>query len=136
MKQFLLQFFTWWNGQTIGTRFFTWRKGQFVGTDEQGNRYYRAQQRELDPSVGTERRWVIYNGVVEASRVPPSWRAWLTYTRETPPSDEQYTPYKWEKPHLSNMTGTAEAYRPKGSQLAQPAPAAPAVGYAPWTPSE
>ncbi|HET7716433.1 MAG TPA: NADH:ubiquinone oxidoreductase subunit NDUFA12, partial [Bauldia sp.] len=27
MKRFLLQFFTWWNGQTLGTRFFTWRKG-------------------------------------------------------------------------------------------------------------
>ena len=25
MKTFLLQFFTWWNGQTLGTRFHTWR---------------------------------------------------------------------------------------------------------------
>ena len=41
MKTFLLQFFTWWNGQTLGTRFWTWRKGEFVGSDEAGNRYYR-----------------------------------------------------------------------------------------------
>ena len=34
MKQFLLQFFTWWNGQTLGTRFYTWRKGEAVGMDE------------------------------------------------------------------------------------------------------
>ncbi|MHA7884845.1 MAG: NADH:ubiquinone oxidoreductase subunit NDUFA12, partial [Nitratireductor rhodophyticola] len=40
MKKFLLQFFTWWNGQTLGTRFHTWRKGTRVGEDEFGNTYY------------------------------------------------------------------------------------------------
>ena len=40
---FLKQFFTWWSGQTLGTRFFTWRKGEHVGNDEAGNRYYRAK---------------------------------------------------------------------------------------------
>ena len=44
MKEFFTQFFTWWNGQTLGTRFFTWRKGVFVGTDEFGNTYYRSIQ--------------------------------------------------------------------------------------------
>ncbi|MEN3930979.1 NADH:ubiquinone oxidoreductase subunit NDUFA12 [Microvirga sp. W0021] len=136
MKNFFLQFFTWWNGQTLGTRFFTWRKGQFVGTDEFGNRYYRAQGPVLDPSVGPERRWVIYNGVVEASKVPPAWRSWLTHTEDVPPSEEEYTPREWEMPHKPNMTGTAEAYRPKGSQLAEPSPAAPAAGYAPWAPPQ
>ena len=41
MKTFLLQFFTWWNGQTLGTRFTTWRMGVPVGTDKAGNHYYR-----------------------------------------------------------------------------------------------
>ena len=59
MKDFLLQIFTWWNGQTVGTRFQIWRKGELVGTDEGGNRYYRMR--------GGDRRWVIYNGPVEAS---------------------------------------------------------------------
>ena len=40
MKAFLAQFFTWWNGQTLGTRFHTWRKGTRVGEDEFGNVYY------------------------------------------------------------------------------------------------
>ena len=31
MKSFLLQFFTWWHGQTLNTRFHTWRKGERVG---------------------------------------------------------------------------------------------------------
>jgi NADH:ubiquinone oxidoreductase subunit len=37
--RFLKQFFTWWSGQTLGTRFFTWRKGEHVGTDQAGNHY-------------------------------------------------------------------------------------------------
>ena len=71
MKTFLLQFFTWWNGQTLGTRFTTWRKGVPVGTDKAGNHYYRERN-------GT-RRWVIYNGLAEASAIPPGWHAWMHY---------------------------------------------------------
>ena len=33
MKKFLLQFFTWWNGETLGTRLHTWRFGKSVGED-------------------------------------------------------------------------------------------------------
>ena len=40
MKTLLTQIFTWWNGQTIGTRFHTWRFGKKVGQDELGNTYY------------------------------------------------------------------------------------------------
>src|SRR6187551_2800364 len=71
-KEFVIQFFTWWNGQTLGTRFFTWRSGGFVGEDELGNRYYRARGHVIDPSMGPERRWVVYNGLADLSRVPPS----------------------------------------------------------------
>jgi NADH:ubiquinone oxidoreductase subunit len=105
MKQFLLQFFTWWNGQTLGTRLYTWRKGRLVGTDETGNRYY----------TDGKRRWVIYNGVVEASAIPAAWHGWMHYRQDQPPA--QYTPREWEKPHEPNLTGTARAYRPPGSIL-------------------
>src|SRR5689334_4739145 len=116
LKDWLIEILTWWNGQTMGTRFYTWRFGQFVGEDEFGNRYYRAQGPLIDPSVGPERRWVVYNGPVEASRVPPGWRGWLAYTTDVPPSEETYRPRPWEKPPLPNMTGTEAAYRPRGSQ--------------------
>ena len=36
MKTLLTQIFTWWNGQTMGTRFHTWRFGKKVGQDEFG----------------------------------------------------------------------------------------------------
>jgi len=80
MKEFLLQLFTWWNGQTLGTRFWTWRAGAFVGSDEFGNRYYRQK--------GGDRRWVIYNGEAEASRIPAAWHGWMHKRTDVPPTED------------------------------------------------
>ena len=135
-KEFWIQFFTWWNGQTLGTRFYTWRFGQLVGTDEFGNRYYRAQGHVVDPSVGPERRWVVYNGLADLSRVPPSWRQWLWHTTDVAPSEEAYAPREWEKPPLPNLTGTPAAYRPRGSILAEGQRPAATGDYVPWRPGE
>lgn len=118
MKQLLLQIFTWWNGQTIGTRFHTWRKGEQVGTDASGNIYYRTRGGVIDPALGVERRWVVYNGLAEGSAVPPGWNGWLHHTVDVAPSQESYSPREWQKPHQENHTGTARAYRPQGSTLA------------------
>ena len=112
MKQFLLKLFTWWNSQTFGTQLWTWRFGEFVGEDEQGNRYYRTKGGEIDPTLHFERRWVIYNGLAEASRVPPAWHGWLHHTVDVPPTQDGYEPREWEKPHVPNMTGTPYTYRP------------------------
>ena len=107
MKLFLLKFFTWWNGQTFGTQLWTWRFGELVGQDEQGNRYYRTKGRKIDPTLGFERRWVIYNGYAEATRVPPSWHGWLHHTVDVAPTEESYTPREWEKPHVPEHDGHA-----------------------------
>src|SRR5687767_5321462 len=117
-KEFWTQFFTWWNGQTLGTRFWTWRHGEFVGQDEFGNRYYRSKTAaKIDPSMQDERRWVIYNGVADASAVSPGWVGWMRHTFVDPPTAETYVPRPWEMAHVPNMTGTPHAYRPKGSLL-------------------
>jgi NADH:ubiquinone oxidoreductase subunit len=137
MKQFFLQVFTWWTGATMGTRFYTRRYGQFVGEDEFGNTYYRYRQpTAIDPTVGNERRWVIYNGDADPSRVPPGWRGWLAHNSDTAPSEESYTKREWEKPHLPNMTGTPQAYRPRGSQLSTGQRPAATGDYVPWTPGD
>ena len=136
LKEFALQFATWWNGQTLGTRFYTWRFGNFVGEDEFGNRYYRAKGPVIDPSIGPERRWVIYNGEIDASKVPPGWRGWLAYTSALPPSEEPYRPREWEMAHVPNNTGTPEAYRPRGSILSTGQRPAATGDYVPWTPGE
>jgi NADH:ubiquinone oxidoreductase subunit len=134
MKQFLLKLFTWWNSETFGTQLWTWRFGELVGKDEQGNRYYRTKGGQIDPTLGFERRWVIYNGYAEATRVPPAWHGWLHHTVDIPPTEERYTPREWEKPHLPNLTGTPAAYRPSGSTLASGRRPKATGDYQPWQP--
>ncbi len=128
MKRFLIEFFTWWNGATLGTRFFTWRKGVFVAEDEFGNRYYRDRN--------GEKRWVIYNGEAEASRIPPAWHGWMHHRTDVPPTEDGYKPHPWEKPHLPNLTGTPAAYRPKGSILSAEKRPEVTGDYEPWTSGE
>lgn len=123
---------------TLGTRIFTWLKGEFVGTDAFGNRYYRERHgRPLKRGGGREsreRRWVIYNGDEDASRVPPVWHAWLHHTIDALPADADKPIYPWQQPHQPNLTGTPAAYRPSGSVL-KGGPRAHATGdYEPWTP--
>jgi NADH:ubiquinone oxidoreductase subunit len=134
MKQFFLQFFTWWNGQTLGTRFFTWRNGERVGVDEFGNTYYRSRGGKPDPALGHERRWVIYNGPAEASAVPAGWNGWLHHTVDVPPTQESYTAREWQLPHKPNQTGTAYAYRPKGSAVNAGAHPKADGAYKAWSP--
>lgn len=121
----LAQLFTWWNGQTIATRMFTSRNGQKVGEDEQGNVFYQ--------TADGAKRWVIYNGEAEASRVSPEWHGWLHHTFQVPPSKEPLPRKPWEKPHVPNATGTPAAYHPPGSLYsAAPAPRRP--DYEAWSP--
>ena len=92
MKQFFLKLFTWWNGQTFGTQLWTKRYGELVGQDEQGNLYYRTRGGVVDPTLGFERRWVVYNGYAEASRIPPSWHGWIHHVVDVPPTEANYQP--------------------------------------------
>src|SRR5262249_40927597 len=78
--------FTWWNGATTGIHFTTWRRGRLVGTDELGNRYYEARDDRDSYDRGRKRRWVIYNGYADASKVTPDWHGWLRYTFDEPPT--------------------------------------------------
>ena len=88
MKRFLQLFFTWWNGATFGTLLWTRRYGELVGEDQAGNRYYRTKGGAIDPSLRVERRWVIYNGVAEASAIPPEWHGWMHHIDDVPPTQE------------------------------------------------
>ena len=117
-KDFLIEIFAWWRGNTWGTRFWIARHGEYVGSDETGNRYYRARKGEKPGPNGHERRMVVYaGGVAEASAIPPGWHGWMHYRTDVPPTEETYTPRTWQKPHQPNLTGTSLAYRPDGSLL-------------------
>lgn len=130
----IMQSITWWRGATIGTALNTWRRGEEVGTDEFGNRYFRTRGGKIDKAIGVERRWVIYDGLAEASKVPPGWYGWLHHLRDTPPSETEYTPKEWQAPHQPNLTGTPGAYRPHGSIFRTDPEAGVSAGYDAWTP--
>lgn len=117
---------------TIGTWLHTLWNGTCVGTDDSGNRYYV----ERRPAKGAAvRRWVIYEGEPQASKVPPRWHAWLHYLTDKLP-DEQETPERpWQQPHQPNLTGTEAAYRPTGSELREGPRARGTGDYEPWVPS-
>jgi NADH:ubiquinone oxidoreductase subunit len=116
---------------TLGTRLYTWFKGELVGRDGYGNRYYR----EKGVADGRwRRRWVVYKGRPEASKVPPDWHGWLHRTVAEPPSVAPMPEQPWEKEHLPNLTGTRARYLPPGHIL-RGGKRAPATGdYEAWRP--
>ncbi|MDK9722066.1 MAG: NADH:ubiquinone oxidoreductase subunit NDUFA12 [Rhodospirillales bacterium] len=118
----------------IGTHLFTLFKGQLVGTDSQGNRYYK--DKCWKPAAGSyrkERRWVMFKGSKEASRVPAEWHAWLHATTDSPLTPD---PAKnWQQEHLANQTGTAGAYLPPGHDLMGGGREKASGDYQPWRPN-
>ncbi|MEM6650736.1 MAG: NADH:ubiquinone oxidoreductase subunit NDUFA12, partial [Pseudomonadota bacterium] len=114
MFEFIKRIFVWWHDATLGTSFTMWKaKAKLVGKDEQGNEYYEEGGKPSFPD-GRRRRWVVYHGVAEASRVTPDWNGWLHHTFDEPPTEVPFAVKKFEKAYLPNMTGTPMAYHPKG----------------------
>ncbi len=123
--------FTWWDGATIGTLLNSWRHGEQVGTDAQGNAYFRARK---TADGARERRWVIYEGANDASRVPAEWHGWLHGSGDDVPESNLPPPRIWEVDYTPNATGTDAAYRPQGA-LERGGRRASATGdYEAWTP--
>ncbi len=120
----------------LGTLLLTWLRGELVGSDGAGNRYFRLKGGgKLQRGGGRdsrERRWVLYKGEPEGSKVPSEWHAWLHHTVNELP--QARTRYPWEKDHLPNMTGTSHAYHPAGSVLRGGHRAHTTGDYEPWSP--
>jgi NADH:ubiquinone oxidoreductase subunit len=122
----------------LGTRLLTWFCGELVGSDGFGNRYYRERRARALPKGGgrasREKRWVVYDGDPEATKVPPEWHAWLHHTIDAAPRPGARERHSWEKEHLPNLTGTPLAYHPRGSLLRGGHRARATGDYEPWTP--
>jgi NADH:ubiquinone oxidoreductase subunit len=110
----LKSIFTWWNGATLGALFTIHKRAVFVGDDAYGNRYYEAKK-IIDGDADRRRRWVIYRGYAEPSKVPAEWHGWLHHTFEEPPTKQPLLRRSWETDHRPNLTGTVYASRPSGS---------------------
>jgi NADH:ubiquinone oxidoreductase subunit len=124
---FWSKMFTWWNGATVGTALFTRFKGSEVGKDDAGNLYYQSK----GPNG---RRWVIYNGNNDGSRVPPEWQMWLKGTIADLPEKALPPRRSFQKPAEANLTGTMAAFRPDGALGSGRIRPASTGDYQPWIP--
>jgi NADH:ubiquinone oxidoreductase subunit len=106
----------------------------YVGTDEAGNRYFEGR-----PIKGYKRprRLVFYKGTPDASKVPPEWHGWLHHqTNVVPAADHKSFRRPWQLPHLSNQTGTSQAYMPQGHLLKTGQRPQATGDYQAWTPEQ
>lgn len=76
-----------------------------IGEDEFGNKYYQNKN---------GKRLVIYNGIVEPSKIPMTWHSWLHYYNDKIPHETEK--YSWQKIHIPNLTGTKNAYSPNSQK--------------------
>ena len=103
MLTLLKQTFTWWNHQTLGTRIYTLFFGRFKGKDYFGNKYYQNK---------SGKRWVIYNGEVDATKIPNEWYSWIHHLSNKIEYDQQLKKFSWQKKNIPNLTGTSKAFHP------------------------
>ena len=95
--------FIWWNQETLGTKLKTILTGKLVGEDAFGNKYYKDK---------SDKRWVVYSGEIDASKIPNEWYSWIHYTKNKIENIHDLKKYSWQKPHKANQTGTENAYHP------------------------
>tara|TARA_Y100000590_G_scaffold397469_1_gene479044 strand:- start:1119 stop:1472 length:354 start_codon:yes stop_codon:yes gene_type:complete len=100
---------------SLSTLIYTWFYGYFVASDNFGNKYY-CNSKNFESTKA--KRWVIFKGENEASKIPPHWHSWLHKTTNIPPIDYNHK-YSWQKEHKENMTGTSKAYFPETHPLSE-----------------
>ncbi|MBY0355167.1 MAG: NADH:ubiquinone oxidoreductase subunit NDUFA12 [Rickettsiales bacterium] len=116
---------------TLGTKISTFFTGKQVGIDAFGNRYFTQKRTKAGARA---RRWVMYRGTPEPSKVPPLWNAWLHHTIAVLPSEMNIPTHSWQKEYIPNLTGTAGAYLPPGHIRKGADRAATVADYQAWTP--
>jgi NADH:ubiquinone oxidoreductase subunit len=117
---------------TLGTKLYTLFKGHCVGKDSAGNQYYEAWHEKT--ADGHKKRWVIYQGLPEPSKVVPQWHGWLHYTSDLLPIRKAPVHYPWMREPQPNLTGTKLAYVPKGHINRGGERAAATSDYEAWKP--
>lgn len=117
---------------TFGTRLFTLFRGQYIGRDEFGNTYYQERRARKGAKP---KRWVVYKGIAEPTKVPPHWHGWLHYTtNQVPLQGKPSKNHDWQKDHLPNATGTKARYVPHGHISKGGKRAASSADYVAWKP--
>ena len=103
MLTVLKKIFIWWNQETLGTKLKTIFYGKLIGSDSFGNKYYASKD---------GKRWIIYSGEIDASKIPNEWYSWMHHTKNKIENIHDLERYDWQKIHLPNQTGTINAHHP------------------------
>ncbi len=99
-----------------------------IGTDEFGNEYFQHKK--------NGKRFVIYKGIVEPSKIPAEWHGWIHHNIKHPPTHSKTHKYHWQKIHLPNLTGTKNSYAPKGHLASGGIREEVSSDYEAWNPNE
>lgn len=84
-------------------KFFIKKTASFLAKDKFGNEYYVSRFRK--DYLGRNKRFVLYKGKNEPSKVSAGWHAWLHYMVDRVPMETIAT-------HVPNLTGTKHAHSP------------------------
>lgn len=101
---------------------------KLVGVDEYGNEYFVSNR---ITSTGRKKRYVLYKGIKDGSKVPAVWHAWLHYSIDDISLEETFKKYKWQTRHIQNLTGSSRGDMP--SNFNSVAPQSTAT-YSRWKP--
>lgn len=109
-------------------------RGRKIGRDSLGNTYFESAARK---GYKHTRRWVIYKGAPDASKVPAEWHGWLHHQTDAIPSESAESFRRpWQRTHIPNLTGTNMAYRPPGHILQGGVREKATGDYQPWIPPQ
>lgn len=93
-----------------------------VGQDMYGNTYYLSKKTD---DMGRNKRYVIYNGIIETSKIPPVYHAWIHYMIDDIQAKDNL--HAWQSEHLPNLTGTSNSHLMERGKVSS--------DYQPWQPN-
>jgi NADH:ubiquinone oxidoreductase subunit len=108
--------------------------GELTHVDEYGNHYYQTKKQD---TLGRHKRYCIYRGISEASKIPAAMHLWMHHQTENPVNKNKK--YFWQKAHIPNLTGTQYSFTPRKKSIAfeeKNASKQTPKHYTPWNPNE
>lgn len=88
--------------------------GTKVGVDDYGNKYFELKRTD---SFGRKKRYCLYNGKPEASKISPEWFPFMHYQIEASDVIKNRKQYKWQRNALPDLTLSEIKYLPKNHPL-------------------
>ena len=88
--------------------------GTKVGEDEYGNQYFELKREDY---LGRKKRYCLYNGTPEASKISPEWHGFMHYQIPVSEVLKTFKQFKWQKPYVQDLTLSDYKFLPKNHPL-------------------